>query len=150
MPTPTDTALKLWVVMNRASRAIAARLRPQVETRGLSLTEFAVLEALLHKGHLPIGELGGLVLLTSGSMTYVMDKLEGRGLLERRTCEHDRRLIYAALTDAGRLLIQQVFDEHAVLLQTIMDALSAEEQETATALLKRVGLRAQTQPAGAS
>ena len=143
MATSADTSLKLWVVINRAARAIETRLRVQVEGHGLSMTEFGVLEALLHKGDLPIGELGSRVLRTSGSMTYVVDKLEGRGLLERRFCAHDRRVVYAALTAAGASLIQTVFAEHAALLAQIMNPLSPEEQQTATALLKRVGLHVQ-------
>lgn len=143
MPAPIDVSLKLWVVMNRAARAIEARIRPQVEAEGLSLTEFGVLEALLHKGTLPIGELGGLVLLTSGSMTYVVDKLERRGLLKRDACPSDRRVVHASLTAVGHKLIERVFGEHAALLKEVMGGLSADEQAAAADLLKRLGLHAQ-------
>lgn len=142
MPTSFDVPLKLWVVMNRAARAIEGRLRPQVEAHGLSLTEFGVLEALLHKGTLPIGALGDLVLLTSGSMTYVVDKLEQRGLIERQACPTDRRVVHAALTDAGRGLIEAVFAEHAALLHEVMTGLTADEQVLATDLMRRLGLHA--------
>lgn len=105
MDSETGVALKLWVVMNKALRSVEEHLRRQVESHGLSFTEFAVLEVLLHRGALPIGELGGRILLTSGSMTYVVDKLEKRGLIRRRACPNDRRVIYAELTDEGRSLI---------------------------------------------
>jgi MarR family 2-MHQ and catechol resistance regulon transcriptional repressor len=151
MDPETATSLKLWVVMNRALRSVEDRLRPQVEAHGLSMTEFAVLEVLLNKGTLPIGEIGDRVLRTSGSMTYVIDKLQQRGLLRRRACPTDRRVQYAELTDDGRALIEPVFTEHAALIRSLTACLSPEEQREATDLLRRLGLYAhgpQTVPTG--
>ena len=104
-----SSSLRLWVILNRTVRSVEDALREQVEARGLSMTEFAVLEVLLHKGALPIGEIGDRVLRTSGSMTYILDKLARRGLLRRRACEEDRRVQYAELTDDGRALIEAVY-----------------------------------------
>lgn len=143
MAETVDVSLKLWVIMNRALRTIEDRLRQQVETHGLSMTEFAVLEVLLHKGALPIGEIGSRILRTSGSMTYVLDKLQERGLIRRRACEEDRRRTYAELTDKGQGLIEEVFPEHAALIGKLMSGLRAEEQREAARLLKQLGLSAQ-------
>ncbi len=139
MDRETASSLKLWVVMNRALRSVEKPLRRQVEAHGLSFTEFGVLEVLLHKGPLPIGEIGNRILLTSGSMTYVIDKLEQRGLIDRRACEEDRRIIYAELTEQGRTLIETVFSEHAALIRRLMQELRPAEKETVTNLLKRLG-----------
>lgn len=144
--TKNTEALRLWVVMNRASRAIEDRLRLQVEAHDLSMTEFAVLEVLLHKGPLPIGEVGDRVLRTSGSMTYILDKLAKRGLLRRRPCPDDRRVQFAELTDEGRALITAVFPEHAALIADLMSALSPEELRMAADLLKRLGLSVDAAP----
>lgn len=143
MDRETASSLKLWVVMNRALRSIEAPLRQQVETHGISFTEFAVLEVLLHKGPLPIGEVGDRILLTSGSMTYVIDKLQERGLIRRRACDEDRRIIYAELTEQGRALIETVFSEHAALIRHLMGELRLTEKETVTDLLKRLGRSAE-------
>ena len=152
MDAETAVSLKLWVVMNRALRSIEDALRRQVEGHGLSMTEFAVLEVLLHKGALPIGEVGDRVLRTSGSMTYVLDKLQQRGLLRRRACEEDRRVLYVELTPDGQGLIEPVFTEHAALLRALMSSLDTEEQQAATDLLRRLGLSVQegTTAAGAA
>jgi MarR family 2-MHQ and catechol resistance regulon transcriptional repressor len=84
-------------------------------------------------------------------MTYVVDKLEGRGLLRRSACPTDRRVVFGELTDAGRALIERVFEEHAALLDALAGDLSTPERETAADLLKRLGLRAQAyRPAGAA
>lgn len=148
MENETATALKLWVVMNRAQRSLEAHLDRQVQAHGLNLSEFGVLEVLLSKGPLPIGEVGDRILLTSGSMTYVIDKLARRGLLNRRPCASDRRVIYAELTPEGKTLIEVVFKEHAALIRDLMKGLKPEEQEQAIELMKRLGRYAQDEYAG--
>jgi len=142
VPTETRSALRLWVVLNRATHSVEEQLRRQVEGHGLSFTEFAVLEVLLSQGALPIGEIGGRVLRASGSMTYVIDKLEQRGLLRRRACASDRRVIYGELTPEGQSLIERVFAEHAGLLAELCSGLAPAEQEATADLLKRLGLHA--------
>lgn len=138
----TERALKLWVVMNRASRSIEAHLRTQVESHGLTYTEFGVLEVLLHRGTLPIGEIGDRILLTSGSMTYVINKLEKRDLIIRRECASDRRVTYAELTRAGKDLIRRVFSEHEHLLAELSEGLSVDELDDAVRLMKQLGIHA--------
>lgn len=139
----TDLALKLWVVLNRASRAITDRIRGSIERHELSLSEFAVLEVLYSKGRLLVGEVGSRVLLTSGSTTYVIDKLEERGLVVRRPCADDRRALHVELTKKGRQLIDQIFPGHAEEVRQAMGGLTPEEKLITTALLKRLGRHAQ-------
>jgi MarR family 2-MHQ and catechol resistance regulon transcriptional repressor len=122
---------------------MAEQSRRDIEQHGLMASEFAALEVLYHKGHLPIGEVGDRVLLTSGSMTYVIDKLERRGLLERRRCPEDQRVVYAALTPAGRALMQDVFPDHAEMIRRATSGLTPDEKRLATSLLKRLGLAAE-------
>lgn len=141
--TDRELSLKLWVVLARAFRAMAERSRRDVEQHELTGSEFAVLEALYHKGDLPIGDLGDRVLLTSGSMTYVIDKLARRGLLTRRRCPQDKRVRYASISAAGRRLMASIFPDHAESIRRATVGLSAEEKRIATALLKRLGLAAE-------
>lgn len=143
--TDTAVALRLWVVLNRTQRAIGERARRQVERHGLRPTEFGVLEALYHKGPLTLGQVGERVLVTSGSVTPVADKLERRGLIQRRLSSEDRRVCYAELTDAGRELIGGIFPEHAEVIRTATEGLTVEEKRIATALLRRLGLHAAEQ-----
>ncbi|HLM69280.1 MAG TPA: MarR family transcriptional regulator [Longimicrobium sp.] len=141
----TAAALKLWVVLNRAQRAIGERARRQIERQGLRPTEFAVLEALFHKGPLTLGQVGERVLVTSGSVTPVADKLEQRGLIQRRISPEDRRVCYAELTEAGRALIGGIFPDHAEVIRGATDGLTVEEKRIATALLRRLGRHAAEQ-----
>jgi len=133
-------SLKLWVVLSRAHEALAASARLDVERGGLSLTEFGVLEALFHKGDLSAGEVSRRVLLRSGSLTYVIDKLVERGLIKRRACDTDRRRTYLSLTARGRSTMRRIWPGHAAAIQRATDGLSRAEKMAAARLLKRLGL----------
>ena len=135
-------ALKLWVILSRAREALAAHLVEDVARHDLTLTEFGILEVLHHKGPMLLGEVQRRILVSSGGVTYLIDRLERKGLVERRACKEDRRARYAALTDAGHELIGSIFPEHAECIEELMSVLSPEEQETATALLRRLGRNA--------
>lgn len=137
-----NPALKLWVVLSRAHKAVAALDRADVERHGLTPSEFAVLEALYHKGSLLLNEIQRKILVSSGGITYLVDRLENRGLVERRPCPEDRRASYAALTGEGEALIGSIFPEHEQALERALSGLSAEEQREATRLLKKLGHRA--------
>ena len=138
----TKRALKLWVVMAKCFNAVAEQDKKSIARFGLIPSEFAVLEALYHKGQLPLSEVGKHLLLTSGSVTYVVDKLEKQALVRRVACPEDRRVIHAALTDAGRERIEACFPRHAERLRQVLSGLSPEEQEIATVLLRKLGLHA--------
>lgn len=141
-PASAATALKLWVVLSRAHAAVEAHASRDIARHDLTTTEFGVLEALLHKGPILLGELQRRVLVSSGGMTYVVDRLVRKGLVERRACPSDRRATYAALTPAGEDLMKRIFPEHAAAMERALSGLSDDEKETATDLLRRLGLAA--------
>lgn len=109
--------------------------RRNVESQGLCLTDFAVLEVLLHKGPLPVNTIGRRVLLTSGSITAAVDRLERRGLVERRAHPSDRRARIVELTTTGTDLIRSAFTDHAHALDEAVQGLSPDERRTLTGLL---------------
>lgn len=141
-----ERALKLWVVLARALSSIEARLHASVARHELTLTEFGILEVLHHKGPLLLGEVQRRILVSSGGVTYLIDRLERKGLVERRECAQDRRARYAALTGEGEALIARIFPEHAACLERLTSGLDAEEKEQATALLRKLGRAAAAQP----
>jgi len=137
-----ETALKLWVVLARAQLAVARHAEADVARHGLTLTEFAILEVLYHRGPLLLGEVQRKILVSSGGVTYLVDRLAARGLVERRECAHDRRARYAALTPAGEKLVARIFPEHAETIAHVVSGLSASEQARAITLLRKLGLAA--------
>ena len=148
--TPTTeavaTALKLLVVLSRAHNAVQAHLHANVAEHGLTLTEFAILEVLYHKGPLLLGEVQRRILVSSGGVTYLVDRLVEKGLVERRECAEDRRARYAALTPAGEELIGRIFPEHAACITRALSGLSQAEQRTAIGLLRALGRTAAELP----
>lgn len=134
-----DGALKLWVVLARAHAAIAGGAAADVSRHGLTITEFGILEALHHKGPMLLGELQRKLLCSSGGITYLVDRLEDQGLVERRSCPSDRRARYVALTPKGQKLIRRIFPEHAQRLSRVLGGLTPSEQRRATDLLRKLG-----------
>ncbi|TCL37596.1 MarR family 2-MHQ and catechol resistance regulon transcriptional repressor [Anaerospora hongkongensis] len=137
-----EQELKLYITLSRAYRAILAHDERDVRQYGLNLTEFAVLELLYHKGPQPLQRIGEKILITTGTITYVIDKLEKKGLLFRSPCEKDRRKFYAVLSEKGKTLISRIFPGHAQNLVYALGGLSPEEQEVAINLLKKLGYEA--------
>ena len=138
----TARALRLWVVLARAYAAVAREVDADIGRHELTTTEFGILEALHHKGPLLLGEIQRKVLVTSGGITYLVDRLVARGLVTREPSPQDRRARYAVLTPAGEALIARTFPEHAAFLTQTMQALTAREQADATLLLRKLGLAA--------
>lgn len=141
-----ESALKLWVVLARAQLAVAYHAEADVARHGLTLAEFAILEVLYHRGPLLLGEVQRKILVSSGGVTYLVDRLAGKGLVERRECAHDRRARYAALTPAGEKLVARIFPEHAEEIARAVSGLSKEEQQDAITLLRKLGIAAAELP----
>src|SRR5579863_10781585 len=96
------TAPKLWIVLARCHHALNVLVERDITGLGLCLSDFMVLEALLHKGPLTISEIQAKVLLASGSMTAAVDRVESMGLVIRKTTDKDRRARLLELTSKGR------------------------------------------------
>ncbi|MED1796930.1 MarR family winged helix-turn-helix transcriptional regulator [Brevibacillus nitrificans] len=139
---PDELSLKLFVILSRAYRSISDFVTDDMKRYGLNPSEFMVLELLYHKGEQPIQHIGKKVLLASGSMTYVIDKLESKQLLERKSSQEDRRVIYASITKAGKQLMDEIFPQHRAAIEKLFKGLTAEQKDTMIQLLKETGLKA--------
>ena len=137
-----SATLQLLIALARAYQAIERGVRPQLAEQGLGMTEFAVLEVLYHKGALPLGEIRDRILVTGATTTYVVKKLEERGLMRRRTGVEDQRVVIGELTPKGRALIDEVFPTHVDRLREVMAGLSVSEKHGATRLLRRLSQHA--------
>ncbi|MBD8067776.1 MarR family winged helix-turn-helix transcriptional regulator [Bacillus sp. PS06] len=137
----TSLALKLFIVLSRANRTIADLVEQDIKRYNLNPTEFAVLELLFHKGDQPIQHIGKKVLLASGSITYVVDKLEKKQLIQRVNCPKDRRVTYASLTESGTNLMKEVFPKHEEEIKRIFSALDQDEKQVMIRMLKKLGLQ---------
>jgi len=130
--------LILW----RAYDTLRAHAERHVRSLGLCISDFAVLEAALHKGPMPVDMIGTLVRLTGRSITTAVDRLERKGLVERRDDSGDRRARVVHLTASGRGLISRAFADHVAAMERASSGLTPAERAEAIALLKKLGLRA--------
>lgn len=131
--------LKLYVVLSRAYRAAFEADKKEVSKYGLNLTEFGVLELLYHKGPQPIQQIAAKVLLTSGSMTYVVSQLEKKELVKRVVSEEDRRVYNVELTGQGTSRMAEIFPAHEDFIYRMMNKLPDEEAEGLIEQLKLLG-----------
>ena len=142
----TDTSgVHVWLVLWKATRVLEAHGHRSIAGLNMGLSDFGVLEALLHKGPLPIKDLGAKVLLTSGSITTAVDRLEERGLVERGNDVNDRRSRIVRLTPVGRQTIRTAFAEHKVAMEHAASGLSLQDRARLIDLLRRLGHVAEEQ-----
>jgi len=132
----------VWLVMMKAMRALTRYAAAGIEETGLGLSDFGVLELLLHKGPLPVNTIGPIVDLTPGSISIAVDRLFAKGLVSRVESTEDRRIRIVALTPRGKDLIVPAFRKHSAQMRRVFSELSAEELHSLEVALKRVGKRA--------
>ena len=137
------TGVHVFLVLWKAARAVEAFAQQSISKLEIGGSDFAVLEALLHKGPLPVNAIGKKVLLTSGSITVAVDRLETKGLVERHAHGTDRRARIVHLTKEGRKLITSAYAEHAADMERLASAsLTKTERRTLITLLKKIGYKA--------
>ncbi len=133
------SGVHVWLILAKAAHAMGAAAAQSIAGLGMCPSDFGALETLLHKGPLPVNTLGRKLLLTSGSATAAIDRLEQRGLVERRHDPADRRARIVCLTPAGRRLIQRAFANHAADMEKAVGGLAAGERSALVGLLKKLG-----------
>ena len=133
-------APRLWIVLSRCYRAVRQIAERSIAEAGLGLSDFAALEALLHKGPPTITEIQAKVLLASGSMTAAVDRLERKGLVIRRATPSDRRAKVLELTSEGKRVVEATFRRHAAELEAAMAVLNSAEERQLHGLLKKLGV----------
>ena len=133
-------ALRTYVKLMRAAESMTARIHRHLSSTGLTISQFAVLEALYQLGPLSQREIGQKILRSSGNITMVIDNLEKNGLVRRERHEADRRFFIVHLTDKGYHLINKIFPPHAAVIAKDLGVLTAAEQDALARLCKKLGL----------
>ncbi|ASK61265.1 MarR family transcriptional regulator [Virgibacillus phasianinus] len=134
-----DPSLRLFVVLSKTYRAMMDEVAIDMRSNGLTLTDFAVLELLYHRGEQPLQKIGEKILLTSGSITYVINKLERKEFLYRKPCPTDGRVTYAYISVKGTALLDEIFPDHWRKIEDTLKGLSKAEKIKAINLLKKLG-----------
>jgi MarR family 2-MHQ and catechol resistance regulon transcriptional repressor len=145
MPTKKTAPepVHVWLVLMKASQAIAKYAAAGIEMAGLGESDFRVLEVLLHKGPMSVNAIGPKVNLNPGSISVAVDRLYSKGLVSRAEDGGDRRVRIVALTPAGREVIVPVFRRHTATMKEIFAELTRDEIGSLEAVLKKVGKHAE-------
>ncbi len=137
-----STGVHVWLVFMKAFQALLPHAARSIKRTKLGDSDFRVLEALLHKGPLPVNTIGPKVWLTPGSISVAVDRLVKKGLVSRKDHPDDRRVRQVELTAKGRALIARGFQEHSAAMETSVRVLSKNERLTLLRLLKKLGKHA--------
>jgi len=137
--TDKVSGTQLWLVLIKAYHSLLGFTEHTLKDSGLGESEFRILEALLHKGPMPVNTIGPKVFLTPGSISVAVDRLLKRGLVSRTSNAEDRRVRVVDLTASGRRLIEQVFASHSRQVDRLADVLSLKERRQVARGLKAFG-----------
>ncbi|WP_080146331.1 MarR family winged helix-turn-helix transcriptional regulator [Marinilactibacillus piezotolerans] len=140
--TRNKDSLKALTTILRAASSVERVVKEDMTSYGLNATEFTVMEYLYNKGRQPIQMIGKKILLASSSITYVIDRLEEKGLVQRVADVKDRRVTFAELTEKGHEQMQDIFPKHAETIEKLFKNLSDSDLSKLRTLLKEVGYEA--------
>ncbi|ANS76910.1 MarR family transcriptional regulator [Paenibacillus yonginensis] len=141
-----ELSLHLYRVLAKSFKSVNEHAVTASKLQGFNPTAFAVLEVLYYKGPQPIQQIGAKLLLQSGNVTYVIDKLEAGGLLHRTPCVRDRRVIFAELTPKGKEMMDQLYPEFEDRIDHALSGLNDQEKQVMIGLLKKMGTEAEKLP----
>jgi len=130
--------LKIFIAMNRALNLINKTNYKIINRYKLTTPQFAVLEALYHKGDLSVGEVQEKVLSTSGTIAVIIKNLEKDNLLTRYQDKNDKRKYILNISESGRLLMDEVYPEIEANIVTQISVLDEEEQNLLLINLKKL------------
>lgn len=124
--------LKLVIAIARVYNDVFSKIEKNIQGFNLNISEFGVLEMLYHNGEQPVQKLAEKILVTSGTITYVVNKLESKELVIREKSKDDKRIYYVNLTEKGQELISSIFPKHKEFIDELFDGV---DEETKTELL---------------
>jgi MarR family 2-MHQ and catechol resistance regulon transcriptional repressor len=134
--------LKLTTVLFRTMQHVESVIKKDIQSYQLNTSEFGTLELLYHRGAQPMQSIASRLLMANSSMTYVIDKLEAKDMIQRRQDESDKRVIMVELTKAGHDFFEGIFKHHIEALSSMYGHLTQEELLLLIQTLKKVGYRA--------
>lgn len=141
--SPDVSGTHLWLVMMKAHRTLGRLAIRSIESFEVGLSDFGVMEMLLHKGPQPVNEIGRRIGLTSGAITAAVDRLESCELVAREVHPTDRRARVVRLTAQGREQATKLFAGHKTAMDAAAGGLTKSERAMLIQLLKKLGAAAE-------
>jgi len=135
--------IKSYIILSKAKNALESIMKQNIESYGLTMNEFSVLEVLNTYERLMVNEIIQKVLIPNSSLTYVLERLESKGYISRIQCTSDKRAFYISITTEGKSLMNEILPKHFKFIQNVYGVLSDNEVEELNRLLKKIGYHAE-------
>ena len=133
-----DKSMKTWIQLLRTYNKIRTKESTYIQSFGLTMNQFQVLEVLYHRGDLSVGEITKLTMGTHGNTTVVVKNLKRDGWIDSITHEKDKRSSILCITQKGKEIIENLFPCHAKNFEEYFDVLSDDEVDTLFSLLRKL------------
>ncbi|MDD3344614.1 MAG: MarR family transcriptional regulator [Sulfurospirillaceae bacterium] len=133
-----DSAMRTWIQIFRAFNKIRAKETLYIQSFGLTINQFQVLEVLYHRGDLNVGAITKLTMSTPGNITVVIKNLKRDGYIVSIPDEHDKRASILSITPKGKEVIEQLFPGHAKNFESYFKMFDENEMETLYTLARKL------------
>lgn len=128
----------IYPVLYKAMDSIQGHIKAVIKPYGLNCNEYEILKFIYQNGDQPIQKIGDEIKVTSGSMTYLIDKLEKNGYLTRKPCAKDRRIMYGSLSSVGEELMKQVIPACNLKINEVLAPISQDEINQTIEVLEKI------------
>ena len=135
---PKEQFIRTLRSLAECYQAFEAYSGAHVRTLGLTNAQFDIVATLGNTVGMTCKELGEKTLITKGTLTGVLDRMEGRGLLKRTASDADRRQVFVVLTPQGNRVFDRVFPAHIGHLKPAFSRLTSRELRQTSALLQKL------------
>lgn len=133
--------LKILIALHRVVNAVDSKTAKLVKAYGFSLGQFAVLEALYHKGEMTVGQVQKKILSSTGTMPVIIKNLEKRQFISHKEDENDKRKRLLYITDKGRDIISKVFPKNKEIIIEYFKNMEIDEKKEFLRLMKKLNYK---------
>ena len=134
-----DSAMKTWIQLFRTYNKIRTKESVYIQSFGLTMNQFQVLEVLYHRGDLTVGAITKLTMGTPGNITVVVRNLKRDGWITSVAHKDDKRASILSITQKGKEIIETLFPQHAKNFESYFEVLNEDEKKTLFELLRKLG-----------
>lgn len=131
--------IKFMIVLGKMEASIFNKVERHIKKLGINKTEFMIMYAIASHGSLTIQDIGERISMTSGNMTYTIDKLEKKGWIKRVRCPEDRRRIYIDFTEDGKANWSKMMDEHMKHIKDLFSVVDSSILSETISNMKLIG-----------
>ncbi len=131
--------IKFLIVLGKLNASVFGTVNKHIKDIGFNTTEFLIMYAIASNGALTVQDIASRITVTSGNMTYTVDKLEEKELVKRVRCDEDRRKVFIDFTDKGKDVWSETISAHMDYMKEAFEAVDDETIEETIQYMKVIG-----------